>query len=206
VRIKFLEGKRKYYEELFRTNGHHPNKGRHVSTESKKGNSIWVGRRHTEESKAKISSTLKRKYIHRSESAETRAKKARAHLGQVPWNKGLTKQTSASLARIGEATRRRWTPAMRQRLRERNARFWKEYYSKHPEAKARLTQVSRPTRIQLLARESISKRGIPTIVSKRLEDICYPDIILPTLKIAFILPRMLLACVSTSQSGSPKLA
>jgi DNA mismatch endonuclease, patch repair protein len=69
-------------------------------------------------------------------------------------------------------------------LRERNIRFGKEWWTKHPEAKATLTQVSRPTSIESLARESILRRGIQMIVSKRLENVCYPDIILPTLKIA----------------------
>jgi len=184
ARIRFLEGKKKYYEAYFSLHHHHPNKGKHAGTEFKKGNTLWVGRHHTEESKMKISAALKGKHTGTLETAETRAKKSRSHIGQIPWNRGLTRKTSPSLARIGEATKRRWTPEMRQRLRERNTRFWSDFWSKHPEAKATLTQVSRPTRIELMARESISKRGIVMIVSKRLEDICYPDIILPTLKIA----------------------
>jgi DNA mismatch endonuclease (patch repair protein) len=44
--------------------------------------------------------------------------------------------------------------------------------------------VSRPTKIELLARESLIRREIPIMVSKRLEDVFYPDVILPTLKIA----------------------
>jgi len=179
-RIRFVEGTRKYVTEFIGIHGHHPNKGRHPRTEFGKGNTLWVGRHHTEESKKKLSLAL----TGRRQSTETRKKKSIAHLGQVPWNKGVTKETSPSLARIGEATSHRWTPEMRQKLRERNTRFWKEYYSKHPEAKAKLTQVSRPTSIELLARTSIERRGIPMVVSTPLEDICYPDVILPTLKIA----------------------
>ena len=157
--IYFLEGRRKYYEDFFRLHGHHPNKGKHPGTEFKKGNTLWVGRHHTEESKSKISAAVKRRYVKRHETGETRAKKSKAHLGQIPWNKGLTRGTSPSLARIGEATRARsgGPQKLRQKLRERNARFWNEFWAKHPEAKATLTQVSRTTKIELMARESISK-------------------------------------------------
>jgi len=180
ARIRFLEGKKRYLEEFFKINGHHPNKGRHPRSEFKRGNTLWVGRHHTQESKVKISLALRGL----RQSAETRAKKSRAHLGKTPWNKGLTKETTPSLARIGDATRSRWTPEKRRMLSERNTKFWKEWWPKHPEAKATITQVSRPTSIELLARESVLRRGIPLVVSKRLEDICYPDVIPPSLKIA----------------------
>jgi DNA mismatch endonuclease, patch repair protein len=179
-RIKFLEVRRKYYEEFFKAYGHHPNKGRHPVTEFKKGNTLWGGRHHTPESKRKLSLALKG----RLQSAETRAKKSKAHMGLSSWIKGLTKETSPILAKIGEASRKRWTPEKRRALSERNTKFWKEWWPRHPEARATMTSVSRPTSIELLARASIERRGIPMIVSKRLEDVCYPDVILPTLRIA----------------------
>lgn len=180
VLAKFLEGKERYYEAYFRTHGHHPNKGRHPLTEFKSGNRLWVGRHHSEETKLKISRAL----IGTRQSYETRARKSLAHMGGTPWNKGLTRASTPSLARIGEATRRRWTPEMRRKLSERNKTFWKDWWQKHPEARATITQVSRPTSIELLARDSMARRGIPFLVSKRLEDVCYPDVILPTVRIA----------------------
>ena len=140
----------------------------------------WAGRPLTEERKALISRAL----TGLRQSAETRAKKSKAHMGKIPWNKGLTRVTSPSLARIGDATRRRWTPEKRRILSERNTKFWNAWWAEHPEARATNAQVSRPTSIELMARNSIARRGIPMVVSKRLEDICYPDVILPTLKIA----------------------
>lgn len=181
---KFREGTRRYIEHFIEVHGHHPSKGRRPVSEFKKGNTLWIGRHHTEESRRKISEALKERNQSIKESPETRARKSKSHMGKVPWNKGLTRAESPSLARVGEATRRRWTPEMRQRLRERNTKFWKDFWTKNPGAKAYLTQVSRPTSIELLARESFSKRGIPIVVSKRLEDLCYPDVILQELKIA----------------------
>jgi hypothetical protein len=121
-RVKFLEGKRRYYEEFYRIHGHHPRKGKHPSTEFKKGNKFWVGRHHTDISKKKLSEVFKGKKL----SAEVRTAISKGHMGQVPWNKGLTKETTPSVAIIGAKTKARWTEEKRRELAERNRWFFKE--------------------------------------------------------------------------------
>ena len=153
------------------------------------------------QSKRKLSLAL----TGRRQSVETRAKKSRAHMGKPPWNKGLTRETNPSLARIGDAQKKAWTPEKRRLLGEKNTRFWNEWWPKHPEARALMTQVNRPTSIELLARASIERRGIPMIVSRRLEDLCYPDVILPTLKIA-VFATGVFGMPAPAQSSRPGLA
>lgn len=102
----------------------------------------------------------------------------------VPWNEGLTKETSPTLARIGEASRLRWTPERRKWLSDRNKWFFREWWRLHPEAKERLARINRPTRIEMLARASLERRGIPYTVNASVEGICFPDLALHDKKIA----------------------
>ena len=183
ARVRFLEGRKRYLEDFFKMHGYHPNKGRVPKAGFKTGNTLWLGKHHTDVTKQKLSQVFRGKPTG-PRSAETRKRMSDSHLGLAPWNKGLTRETSPILARMGEASRKRWTPEKRRALGERNTRFWNEWWPKHPEARATITQVSRPTSIELLARQSVIRRGIPMTLSKRLEDVCYPDVILHTLKIA----------------------
>jgi hypothetical protein len=98
---RFLEGKRRYYEDFFEIHGHHPNKGRRPATGFKKGNTIWLGRHHTESTKEKLSKAFRGKPTGPL-SLETRNRMSDSHMGLTPWNKGLTKATSESVALIGQ--------------------------------------------------------------------------------------------------------
>jgi len=53
-----------------------------------KGNTIWLGKKHTEETKKKISlaNIGKHQYKH---TEETKRKLSNSHKGQIPWNKGI---------------------------------------------------------------------------------------------------------------------
>jgi len=155
-------------------------KKKDLRTKFAKGNTLWLGRHHTPESKRKLSEKL----MGRKLPAWHRAKIAAGHIGLVPWDKGLTKATSPSLARIGEASRLRWTPERRQWLSNRNRIFFKEWWSQHPEEKARLALINRPTKIERLARTSLENRGIHYLANAPVEGICFPDLVLPERKIA----------------------
>jgi len=177
---RFLEGKRRYYEDYLAAHGHHPNKGRHPSTEFKDGNRIWVGRHHSEATKRKLSELLTGRKL----PGEVRSAISKGHMGLVPWNKGLTKETTPSLARIGEKKRLWWTDDRKKQLAERNHWFFKEWWRAHPEHEEITARVTRPTRIEILARESLATRGVKFSVCKRVEGICIPDLFLPDEKIA----------------------
>lgn len=105
-------------------------------------------------------------------------------MGKIPWNKGLTKETTPSLARIGEKKRSWWTDDRKKQLAERNHWFFREWWRKHPEHAETMARVARPTTIEMLARESLTKRGVKFSVCKRVEEICFPDLFLPDEKIA----------------------
>lgn len=154
-RIKFREGTRKYVEEFIRAHGYFPTKGIHPKTEFKKGNTLWVGRHHTEESKRKLSLALRGL----RQSDETRAKKSKAHMGKIPWNKGLTKSTSESVATIGRKKKAWWTDERKRERSNLNKVFFREWWRNHPEAKETITQVSRPTSIELMARTRYREGG-----------------------------------------------
>jgi DNA mismatch endonuclease (patch repair protein) len=59
-----------------------------------------------------------------------------------------------------------------------------DWWRKHPEAKENFMRVARPTRIEVLAREALAKRAIPFLTCKRVENLCFPDLVLPEKKIA----------------------
>ena len=189
-RLKFLAGTKRYLEEHYRIHGHHPNKGRrpvagfhkgsHPATEFKKGNKLWVGRHHTESSKRRLSQAL----MGRRLPDEVRGAISRGHMGQVPWNMGLTKETSPSVAQIGIKQSLSWTPEKRRWLSENNRRRLPEWWRQHPDAKERLVKRQRPTMIELFARDSLSKRNIAFVVNKWVEDLCIPDLVIPDRKIA----------------------
>jgi DNA mismatch endonuclease (patch repair protein) len=151
-----------------------------LKTKFAKGNKMWLGRHHTPESKRKLSERFKGKKL----PEWHRAKIAAGHIGQVPWDKGLTKATSASLARSGEASRLRWTPERRKWLSNRNRQFFKNWWKQHPEEKERLARINRPTRIELLAKASLERRGIPFVANGSVERICFPDFVLQKRKVA----------------------
>jgi hypothetical protein len=94
-------------------------KGRHPRTEFKKGNKLWVGRHHSDASKAKLSLVFKGKKL----SEDIRKKISVGHMGQIPWNKGLTKENSPSLALIGQKNKLSWTPERRRASGERGRRY-----------------------------------------------------------------------------------
>jgi hypothetical protein len=178
---RFLDGKRRYYEEYFRTYGRHPNKGRHPPTEFKKGNRLWVGRHHSDATKAKLSLAFKGQKL----SGDIRKRISEGHMGLVPWNKGLTKEKSPSVAMIGVKGRARWTPERRRASGERGRRYWSAWWKAHPEAKETITQINRPTKIEMMARDSLSKRGVSFEVAKRVENLCYPDYFYPNRRLRF---------------------
>ena len=105
-------------------------------------------------------------------------------MGQVPWNKGLTTETSPIMALIGQKGRAKWTPERRRNSGEQGRRYWTAWWKAHPEAKETMTLPDRPTKIELMARQSLVRRGIPFAVAKRIEKLCYPDLFPPELKIA----------------------
>lgn len=155
-------------------------RGKHPSTEFAIGNKIWLGRHHTLESRRKISEKLKGRKLPEWHIAKISA----GHRGLVPWNKGLTRDTSPSLARSGEASRLRWTRERREWLSRWNKQWVKKWWQQHPEAKERLLRTNRPTRIELMARASLERRGIQFLTNKAVEGICFPDFVLRDKKIA----------------------
>lgn len=179
--IRFLEGKRRYYEKFLEVHGHLPNKGRHPKTEFKRGNTLWVGRHHTEATKEKLSKAFRGKVRF---SPELRKRMSDSHIGLVPWNKGLTKETSESVAHVGQKKKAWWTNERKRQFAMWSHAFWVEWWQKHPEAKENFMRIARPTRIELLARESLATRGVPFLTCKRIENLCFPDLILPEQKIA----------------------
>jgi DNA mismatch endonuclease Vsr len=179
-RLKFLEGKRRYLEEYFRIHGHHPNKGQYPSTEFNKGNTLWVGRHHNDVTKKKLSDALRGKKL----SPERRRAISRGHMGLKPWNKGLTRDQSPSVAAIGDKKKLWWTDERKRELAERNKTWLSTWWEQHPEAEEKLVRRQRPTRIGRLARASMERRKIPYVANKWIEDFCIPDLVLSELKIA----------------------
>lgn len=182
ARIRFLEGKRKYYEDYFRIHGQHPNKGKHPRTEFKKGNTLWVGRHHSEATKQRLSKAFRGKPS--PFSPETRKRMSHSHLGLAPWNKGLRKETSESVALVGQKKKAWWTVERKRQFAMWSHTFWTDWWHKHPEAKEKFMRIARPTRIELLAREAVARRGVPFLTCRRIENPCFPDLILPEQKIA----------------------
>ena len=164
-RAKFVEGTRRYVEGFIKIHGHHPN------------SNIWLGRHHTESTKEKLSKAFRGKPT-KPHTAETRKKMSDSHLGMAPWNKGLTKYTSTSVALIGQKKKAWWTPERKRQFAKWSHEFLIEWWQGHPEAKEKLMRVARPTRIELLARASLDRRGIPFQTCKRIEGICFPDLVL----------------------------
>lgn len=182
ARRRMSEGQRKFLDRYLPTHEHW-NRRRHPRTEFKKGNTLWLGRHHSEATKAKLSQFFRGRsgsYL----TPEVRRKMSDSHKGLIPWNKGLTKETSPSLAIVGEKRRLYWTSERRRQLSEWSRTYLKKWWEEHPEAKDKLTHMTRPTKIELMARESLEKRDIPFIVNRRIEGLCFPDIVLPDARIA----------------------
>lgn len=123
ARRRMSEGQRKFLDRYLLTHEHW-NRRRHPRTEFKKGNTLWLGRHHSEATKAKLSQFFRGRsgsYL----TPEVRRKMSDSHKGLIPWNKGLTKETSPSLAIVGEKRRLYWTSERRRQLSE-----WSRTYLK----------------------------------------------------------------------------